>query len=158
MKTLLLSNKYKKIGWLLFIPSTILGMISIILNKEIDFLNMKVFSITPSISFGEKQPYFQYIEANIGNTIIGVMFIIGSLLVLFSKEKIEDEFISKLRLNALLWAVLINYIILIIAFLFIYDVGFFTVMLFNMFTILILFIIKFHLSLHQHSKFIADEK
>jgi hypothetical protein len=65
-------------------------------------------------------------------------------MVGFSKEKIEDEYIASIRMNALVWAVFVNYSLLIVAFIFIYDLSFLNVMAYNMFTVLLLFIIRFH--------------
>ena len=41
--------------------------------------------------------------------------LVGLIIVAFSKEKIEDEQISQLRLDSLQWAVYLNYIILVIS-------------------------------------------
>jgi hypothetical protein len=97
-------------------------------------------------------------EINIIQTLIGVLFIIGGLLIMFSKEKIEDEYITKIRLTSLLWAVFINYILLILAFIFVYNLAFISVMICNMFTILIIFIIRFHFLLYKNSKNLVSEK
>ncbi|TSD64687.1 hypothetical protein FFF34_012345 [Inquilinus sp. KBS0705] len=40
---------------------------------------------------------------------------IGLFLVAFSKEKIEDEQISQLRLDSLQWAIYLNYILLVVS-------------------------------------------
>jgi hypothetical protein len=143
---------------MLLLPSTVLAIISIFSNKEITWLDAKVFSIFPEFSLGRERKYFQIIEANLTNTIIGVFFIIGALLVSFSKEENEDEYIAQLRLKSLMWAVLINYLFLILAFLFIFNIAFISVMLYNMFTVLIIFILKFHISLYKSSKFLNSEK
>ena len=87
-----------------------------------------------------------------------MLFIIGALLVGFSKEKQEDEYIAEVRLNALLWAVLVNYCLLLAAFVFVYGLSFLTVMIYNMFTVLILFIARFHIALYRNAKNISDEK
>jgi hypothetical protein len=98
------------------------------------------------------------IEVNLANTIVGVLFIVGALLVSFSKEKNEDEFISKLRLSCLLWVVLINYLLLLVAFILIYDIGFLNVMIYNMFTVLLIFIIRFNYILYKNEQFATNEK
>jgi len=67
-------------------------------------------------------------------------------------EKVEDEFIANLRLNSLLWAVLVNYVLLLFMFLFIYGLAFLNIMVYNMFTILFLFIGKFNIALYRNSK------
>ena len=79
-------------------------------------------------------------------------------MVSFSKEKREDEFIANLRLSSLLWSVWVNYILLLIAFLFIWNFDFLSVMVYNMFTILIIFIIRFNYLLYRSSKSMSDDK
>lgn len=153
---LLLPNKYKRIGWFILIPTILFWIFLSVTNVEIPWLNAKVFSIFPG-NYSE-QGFFRFTEVNPLNTIVGVLFIAGALLVGFSKEKNEDEFISNLRLTSLLWAVLVNYILLLIAFLFIYNDPFLAVMIYNMFTVLLFFIIRFNYILYKTSKSGSDEK
>ena len=80
------------------------------------------------------------------------------MLVGFSKEKNEDEFISEIRLSSLLWAVWVSYMLLLIAFLLIYGSPFLEVMVYNMFTILIIFIVRFNFILYKNAKTVQDEK
>ncbi|MCC6257722.1 MAG: hypothetical protein IT254_05330 [Chitinophagaceae bacterium] len=145
---LLLSNKFKKIGWILLIPSAIMGIYLSILNVEPEWLNSKVFALIHSEPFGRWQ-FFSFIEVNLTNTLTAVLFIIGGVLIGFSKLKREDESVSRIRLSSLLWAVWVNYLLLLIAFLFIYGTAFLTIMIYNMFTVLILFIGRFHFMLYK---------
>ena len=154
---LLLSNKYKMIGWIIFFPSFILGLCLIISGYEPSWLNAKMFSVFPSQIFGNSK-YFSMISVNLTNTIVGILFIVGCLLVGFTKEKNEDEFIAKIRLSSLLWAVFVNYTLLLIAFIFIYDTAFLSVMIYNMFTVLLIFILRFNYILYKNSKSVSDEK
>ncbi len=153
----LLPNRFKIIGWMLFIPATALGIILTTTNFQIDWLNVKVFAIFSDGAIGQRQST-GLMETNITNTAIGVLFITGAMLVGFSKEKKEDEFIANLRLSSLLWAVAVNYILLFLAFLFVYGTPFLTVMVYNMFTVLILFIARFNYILYRNAKTIPDEK
>ena len=107
---LLFPNKYKKIGWLLLIPATLLGIFMTATDFEISWLNVKVFAL-----FNDNQS-FSFIKDNLTNEVVGVLFIAGALLVGFSREKREDEFIANLRLSSLLWAVYVNYILLLLSF------------------------------------------
>ncbi|MEP6465507.1 MAG: hypothetical protein ABJB05_04345 [Parafilimonas sp.] len=154
---LLLPNKYKIVGWFILIPATILGIILMVTDFEGMPLNAKVFAILNNEIFGKSQ-FFTFIHANVTNTVIGILFIAGALLVVFSKEKIEDEFITNLRQSSLLWAVLFNYILLLFSFAFIYGTAFLNVMLYNMFTVLIIFIARFNYVLYSNSKSMSDEK
>ena len=152
-----LPNKYKKIGWIILVPSLISGIISIISKFELEWLNATVFAVFHDEFLGKKS-YFTLIDVNITNTLIGVLFITGALLVGFSREKREDEYIEGIRLSSLLWAVGVNYILLLLAFMFIYGSPFLDVMVYNMFTVLILFIARFHYILYKNSKSVPDEK
>lgn len=154
---LLLPNKYKMIGWIILFPSFILGLCLVISGYEPSWLNAKVLSIFPDQIFGSKN-YFSIISVNLTNTIVGILFIVGCLLVGFSKEKNEDEFIAKIRLSSLLWAVFVNYLLLLIAFIFIYDLAFLSVMMYNMFTVLLIFILRFNYILYKSSKSFSYEK
>ncbi|MBT8315474.1 MAG: hypothetical protein KJP26_13525, partial [Maribacter sp.] len=120
-------------------------------------LDVKVFGIFIDEIVGTKK-YFGIIANNVLNEILGVLVIISGLMVAFSKEKNEDEFISKIRLQSLVWATYWNYGILILAFLFVYDLSFLWVMIINMYTIIIFFIIKFNWSLVNLNKTLTYEE
>lgn len=154
--TMLLPNKFKKLGWLILIPATIAGLILSVNDYEISWLNVKVFAMLNS-SFSESSS-FSFIDDNITNELVGLLFIVGAVLVAFTKEKKEDEFIASLRLSSLLWAVFVNYALLFMAFLFVYGVSFYSVMVYNMFTVLIIFIVRYNYVLYKNSKILSDEK
>lgn len=144
MKThYLFPSKFKKIGWTLLVPSVIMGLVTVMLAFE-----PKVFDVVvPAIFIDEvlgKRQLVGMASNNILNEILGVLIIVSLLLVAFSKEKSEDEYISKIRLESLVWAVYVNYSILLIALLFVFNLSFLWVMLFNMFTVLLFFIIRFN--------------
>lgn len=154
--TMLLSNKFKKLGWSILIPSTILGLFVSISDYEFSWLNTKVFAMLNS-DLGQNN-YFSFINNNITNELVAIFFLVGALLVTFSKEKEEDEYIASLRLNSLLWSVLVNYGILLFAFVFVFGFSFMYVMMYNMFTTLIIFIIRFNIVLFKNSKWSSNEK
>jgi len=155
--TLLLPNKFKLIGWFLLIVAVILFVASSVEVFDLFPEKSKVFAIFNKEIFGQSQ-FFTLIETNITLTVVGVLFIIGAMMVGFSKEKREDEFIAKLRLSSLLWAVWVNYALLFLAFFFVYGTDFLTVMMDNMFTILIIFIVRFNYLLYKNSKVVLDEE
>lgn len=158
MKTgLLLPHKFKLIGWCLLIPATIAGIFLSYANFDALHINGWTFAIFNEPVFGESKS-FGFIKTNMTNTIAGSIFIIGAMFVGFSKEKREDEFIAKLRLSSLMWAVWVNYFLLLLSFLFVYGTAFFNIMLYNMFTVLIIFITRFNYILYKNSKPVPDEK
>ena len=158
MKTkLLLPNKFKTPGWIMLIPTTLFGLYIIFSGFEFDFLDARVFTLYSNEILGESVT-MGFVKTNLTLTVTGILFIISAFFVAFSREKTEDEFIARIRLESLLWATYINYGILLFCFLFFYDFGFFYVMIFNMFTILVIFIIRFQYLLHRAKKSLSHEK
>ncbi len=131
----LLPHLYKKIGWCISIPLFIIGLLlfPLELSDGVTWLN-----------------WLNKFPGEFTDEVIAAGLIIGMLLVAFSKEKIEDEYINKVRLESLQISVLINYLLLIICILLIYDVEFLSVMTYNMFTILLLFIIRFNFIIYRN--------
>lgn len=153
----LFPHKYKKIGWMILVPSAIIGFIVLLGDYEPAFLNWHVPAIFIDEFLGEKQ-LFGISQENVLNEILGVLTIIGLLLVAFSKEKYEDEFIAKVRLESLVWATFINYGILLIALILVYGLSFLWVMVFNMFTILMFFIIRFNWLIYKSKVSLGHEE
>jgi len=138
----LLPNNLKIVGWILLIPSSLLGLFITIYDMNYAFLDFRVPALFIDEIFGKKQ-LFGIIENNLNNEVVGCLVIVSSMMVAFSKEKVEDEFIAKLRMDSLAWAVYFNQAVLLFSMLFIYDMAFLWVMIFNMFTLLWFFIIRF---------------
>ena len=139
----------------MLIPSTLFGLYMIITDYRLPFLELNVFSITAEAFGSENSHWF---KNNITDELTAVIFTVGALLAGFSKQKNEDEYIATIRLESLLWATYVNYAVLILSLLFIYDAGFFTVMIFNMFTVLIIFLLRFNFMLYKTERSLADEK
>ena len=154
---LLFPNQFKRIGWIILIPSAILGILAFCEIVDFRFLEVKVFAIYSSM-FPGPDTVFGVDKNNISDEIFGILCIIGAILVAFSKEKQEDEFIAKTRLESLVWATYINYAILIFCTIFFYGFGFMYILIFNMFTILIFFIIRFYYILYKSKKSLSYEK
>ena len=146
MKTnYLLPHKYKNLGWVLFIVGLVIGSIVAFKGYEIKILNINVLSIYDEGGFlGGEEGFFNIIENSIFDELGALLIIIGGLLVGFTKEKVEDEFIYKLRNDSLVWAIIFNYIVLAFAVIFVYDFTFFHVLVFNMFTPLLFFVFRFN--------------
>ena len=75
-----------------------------------------------------------------------------------SRERVEDELIGRIRLNSLLIALYINSSVLIILSLFCYELLFLNVLVFNMFTNIIIFLIVFEMKLWKLKKSLRDEE
>ena len=83
--------------------------------------------------------------------VISVLFLIGGLFVMFSKEKKEDEYINQIRLKSFQYSVLLNYILLFFCILFIHGIPFFHVMVYNLFTIIVIYILRFQYLIYKNS-------
>ncbi len=134
----LFPHRFRLIGWLIFVPSAIIGLAQMYAYFDLSWV---IHTAENDVSI-TTSTYTDEIAA------IGV--VIGLLFIAFSREKVEDEMISQLRLEALQWSVYANYTVLIIAFLTVYDVAFFNVMIYNMFTVLLVFIARFRWLIHRN--------
>lgn len=146
MKThYLLSNNFKIIGWVILILGLLTGIIfyKTILDGELLQTNVLVLYNSDGL-FDNNNGFFKIIKNGILDEIVAILIIVGGLIVGFSKEKIEDEFIFQLRKTSLVWAIIFNYIVLMFAIVFVYNMTFFEVLIFNMFTPLLFFIIRFN--------------
>ncbi len=126
-----------------FLLLGLIGGIFIYLSDyESDALTVNVLSIYNESFIGSEKGFFQIIENSILDELIALAIIAGGLLVGFTREKVEDEYIYKLRKDSLVWAIIFNYAVLIFTIVFVYDLAFFDVLVFNMFTPLVFFIIQ----------------
>ena len=141
----LLPNELKPLGWILFTLGTFSGLLLLFKGYDYEPIKFKVLSLfNNSILGNDSMSYFKIIETGVANELATIAIITGGLIIALSKEKVEDEFISKLRADSFIWAMITNYIVLLIATIFIYEMRFFTVLVFNMFTPIIFFIIRFN--------------
>lgn len=150
----LFPHRFKLIGWILFVPAVILGLLITLFDYTPVEWNATVFAIYDGGLF-EANKVMTLVKNNVFDEIVGVVAIVGGVLAAFSKEKDEDEYIAQIRLESLLWATYINYGFLLFSILFIYGLGFYQIMIFNMFTLLFIFLVRFNFILYRSSKAIA---
>ena len=144
----LLPHKFKLIGLILLAPTLVLAAMFLFNDFEFEFLELSVFSLANTPLFGDYD-LFVTISNNITNELIAVLSIVSLLFIAFSKQKNEDELVNAIRLKSLVMATYINYFILLFCVIFFYELAFLWVMLLNMFTILIFFIVYFNLRMFQ---------
>lgn len=159
MKThFLFPNKFKKFGWILFIPSFILLICSYLFNLDLDnFLNINVFAIYQE-TIGEKPGFFKIIKDSFMYELISIGLIFGGIFINFSKTKNEDEYTMQIRYESLVWATYLNYALLLFFILFLYGFPFINVVILNLYTLLIFFMIRFHYKLYLLNNSLGDEK
>jgi len=96
----LFPNKYKKIGWLILIPSAIIGLITLILEFEPNYLDFNVLAFFIDEFFGDKH-FIGIVTNNVLNEILGVI-VAGFLGWLLTKSILETK--------GLFWAWLIHFL------------------------------------------------
>ncbi len=157
----LLPHSLKTVGWILLIPSVLYGIYIHIVGFEFDeVMKTSVFAIwrDPFLSSDLSDNFFKVIENGILDEILTICIILGGIFVGFAKAKDEDEFIGKIRTESLIWAIYLNSIIFLFATIFVYDMPYFNVLIFNAFTPILFFVIRFHFLLHQSKKELRYEE
>ncbi len=140
----LFPTRFKKIGWMIFIPSLILGILSLTDVLNCTELSVPVFYNSGFPLSNDQTGLFKTTEIAIFPNLFGILIIIGGILVGCSKEKIEDEYISSLRLKSVFWSLIATYSIILILFLTIFGSIFFSVMTLTMFLPLVLYVFRFN--------------
>ena len=157
---LLFNHKFKKVsGWIFYLTIPI-ALYSFLTSKFDDFLVVKVyplFSFKKTIRTADTENVigsegFSWIENGLVDEILIAIIIIAGIVNSFSKERYEDELIGKLRTESLTLSLYINYGIILLATFLIYELTFLYVLVFNLFTILLIFNLIFKYRLYQHYK------
>ena len=150
----LFPHHFKMIGWAILVPATVVGLLSLFFDFTLFELEVPVFAVFEDYLFEPKNS-FTFIQNNIYDEVISGLVVIGGLMAAFSKEKYEDEYIAQIRLESLLWATYINYGFLLFSILFIYGMGFYQIMVLNMFTLLFIFLVRFNFILYKSARAVA---
>lgn len=152
----LLLHPFKKVGWILLIVPVLFFIANVAFDLESEMFTVNVFSIFSAVGL-EDGSRFTVSEQDISYTLFSCLLISGGLLVMFSKEKVEDEFIQSIRMDALLWSVLVHFTLLMIAFLSVYGLPFLSLVFYNTYTLLVVFILRFHYLLYNNGV-LSNEK
>ena len=131
MKTLLFPHGFQKWGWCVFAVGVIFGLYALVTD---------------------------YGTGSLVNNIAIIGTVSGAILATCSQEKIEDEMVRQIRLNSLLVALYVNYAVLIVCSLLVYDLDFLLVMMYNMFTILLIFMVVFRYRMWRLNREMKNEE
>jgi hypothetical protein len=148
MKNYLFPNRFKTLsGWVFYI-SLLTGFVLWISDTFDHYLVIPVpdlFGTDGLLNGGSG-----WMKNGILDELFTVFIIVSGLIHSFAKEKVEDELIGKLRLDSLIWSLYINYGLVILATLLIYDFMYFNVLIFNLFTVILFFNLRLRVNLHKH--------
>lgn len=154
-KTFLLPHSFKKAGWAILVPSFIIGLLMFIDGCN-GFPGYLMKGVDPA---GE---LYRVLDSDsmtaVLNNIAIVGICVGSLFVACSREPIEDELISQVRLNSLLIALYLNTAIIIVSALCFYGLDYLYVMIGNIFTMLLVFLVVYEVKMWRLKKSLRDEE
>jgi hypothetical protein len=143
MNKFLLPYQWKLAGIVLAVT----GTISAILYLLFDFkYKMTVFAVYSS--FLETKTFASF-RTNVADEIILIILLAGLSLIVFSKEKNECEEMDALRLSAFFRALILNNLFLLFSILFIFGTGFIAMLVLNLFSFLILYLVFFYIKLRK---------
>ena len=148
----LFNYKYKKISAVIFYLSIPIGLFLLWNDRIQDVFVVNVFSIFSYEWIGSERTGFGWIENGLGDEIFTLLIIVSGLVNSFSKEKIEDELISRIRLESLSLSVFISFGLIIISTFLVFDINYMYVLVFNLFLIILLFNLIFKFRLFKHYK------
>ena len=146
----LFSNKFKKTSGVVFCLSIPIGLFLLLTERIQDIFVVNVFSIFSYEWVGTKIPGFRWIENGLGDEVFTLIIIVSGIVNSFSKEKIEDELISRIRLESLSLSLFISFGLIIVSTFLVYNITYMYVLVFNLFLILFLFNLLFKFRLFKH--------
>jgi hypothetical protein len=153
MKTrYLFPHSFKKVGWVLLIPAVIVGLLMMLEVVQFPGLELTVLNVVGEGLMSKEPTFFSWTENNVLDELVSIFIIVGALLVACSEEKTEDEYIARIRLESLLWATYANYGLLLLAIVLVYELAFLQVMIYNMVTLLLIFLVRFHFILYRSAQ------
>lgn len=135
MKNILFPHIFQPIGWILFVPSLIAGALI-------------YFSVLS----------FSGVTEIVVNDLVVVGIALGSLFVVCSKERIEDEMTNSIRLSSLLNSLYVYVVLLISCTILINGVAFLMFAMFNLVLFPIIFVCNFRMEMHRYNKMWEDEE
>lgn len=143
-KDLLLPNGFKKAGWVLLFTSLVMGAWAAWL--DFDFSKS---ALLVSLQLATNSLLNNYI-------VIGLW--LGVILVGCSRERVEDEMIGRIRLNALLAAFYFQALFIVVATLVCNSFDYLDIMIYNLVSYPLIFIVAYRWMLWRTLKMTGDEE
>ncbi len=115
-------------------------------------LEMKVPAIYVDEIFSGHSAWFTWTYDNVLDEIIVLVLLISGLAVMFSAEEPEDEFSVWYRIASYKWPLFFAYLIMILAVLTVFGVGFIWLLLLSFFIAFVLFVFGLKRLMHNMQK------
>jgi len=137
----MLPYPYKWPGLLTAIIGLIIGTAAMYFDFRPDWLAVTTH---PDMPFMNTQ--------NLIDEVTLSLILIGLMVVAFSRERTEDEFVAHIRLHSLLWSFAVYYAIVLISVWIFYDEKFWSVMIYHLFMPLLFYVVLFRLNYWRKMK------
>jgi hypothetical protein len=157
---MLLNHKLKRPATVLFYTSLLLGVYAITTENQLgEIWEIPVYSIFGNESgmLGTGLGQRGWTTTSLFNEILTVVIVCTGLMASFSQEKIEDELISRIRLESLSLAIVLNYALVLVANFFLFDFAFLNALMVFLFAPLVMFHVILKVRLFRYYK-IENEK
>lgn len=138
-------NKVRIYGWVILLFGILLGVSRFYFGVKPEFLNIKVFAVYSKYF---ETNYFKVIENHVSEELTALLILVGLFIISFTKEKIENDSVEAIRYKSLIFTFYINTVLITLSFLFVYGFGFINILVINVFSPFIIYIIlsKYFLS------------
>ena len=148
-KNYLFPHQFQWVGLVI----AIVAFVALLVSQFKDFSIRMPALYNGAISFNDENQSGFFRMADTGMFSIAMPFlIIGLILLGFSKEKLEDEFVQYLRSQSLIWSTYVTAGLFILGTLLIYGITYLLIPYTVFFVFLLLFIVKFKIALYRFNK------
>jgi hypothetical protein len=139
LKTRLLPYRLKFAGMVLAFAGAISAIIYIFFDYK---FKIPVFAVYSSFL---STKYFTSFKTNFFDELTLLLLISGLALIVFTKEKNETEGLDSIRFRAFFRALIANTIFLLLSVIFVYGSGFIAILVVNIFSLFIFYLLFFYL-------------
>lgn len=137
----MLSYRYKWPGLLMAVIGLIAGVAAMYFDFQPEWLAVETHHEMPFMN-----------TQNLIDEVALSLILVGLMGVAFSSERIEDEFVANIRLQSLLWSVVIYYALVFLSVWVFYDDAFWSVMIYHLFMPLLFYVVLFRFNYWQKMK------
>lgn len=142
-KLIFLPYTYKAVGFILILIGIVWWFIAQHFNIVI---RIPIFAI---ISSFVSTHFFSIIQTNFTDEISLMVLLLGSVFILFSKEKQETEETNTIRYNSIFTALLVNQLLLIFSVIFLYGAAFIFIILANLISFSVIYLIIMQIKIQK---------
>ena len=145
-----LPHYWKIPGWILIAAGAVLSVIYIWFDFR---FTLPVFAI---FSYYMEMKFLATFPTNFADELVLLTLLSGFFMVVFSKEKPEEDQLLHLKARAMFKALFYNTILLFAAILFVYGQGFIFFLVLNLFSVFILYLVFLQVAKRKQIRNSAD--